>query len=307
MRVAVVSGENHVGCSVNYFIWAFSRLGHQVVEMRPNQYFETNPDDFDLFWGQDSGDPIDFRQASNLLLKKTSMNYWDSRFNSVQRGEVGDDLMAKYIADRGGWIFEAQTPDLNRIRANGVTRSSWLPISADTTVWLDTPAEEKIYSLCFVGNCYDGGRGTALNYARKFGLHWPGANSVFNQDAARLYRQSKIVFHASTFYNLNHDKTGERVDWDLTMRPYEALACGVPFITNPLYDLDAAGFVEGFHYFLYSRLEDMDNAFERAMQKVTEGGADYARQLREFVVSRHTYESRIVSALEVLTSAGVLR
>lgn len=307
MIIPVVYAEDHVGVAPRYTINALTRLGHHTRRMTQEEYFSTDPSSVDMFWCQDSGEGIDFRRASSRHLQKSCWWSWDSRFNRVQRGDLGCDKMAKIVNDGGGWVFQAQTPDLARVRSEGVTRASWLPIGADPIIWSDEPKEEKIYRLSFVGNCYDGGRATAINYARKFDLFWPGPNSSFNEDAAKIYRQSKVVFHASTFYQLPHDVTKERVDFDLTMRPYEALACGTPFITNPLTDLSTAGFIEGFHYFLYSSLEEIDLAFNRATARVDNEGESYSRELRKFILDHHTYDIRVQSAFNTLIENGILK
>ncbi len=304
LKVGFVYAHHNEGCAPTYTLAAFKRLGHEVWNMSPNAYFAALPEKFDLFFCQDSGEGIDFRNVSTALLRKTSWWSWDSRFNRLQRNP-GDDDMAELVAKGGGWVFQAQTPDLERLaRERRLERQSWLPIAADPQLWRDEPPEEKLYTMSFIGNCYDGGRAAALNYARdRCELFWPGPNAVFGEAAAKIYRQSWVVFHAPTFYNLPHDVTGERVDYDLTMRPYEAMACGVPLVTPPLPDYGAVGFREGTHIFLYNSLEEIPSAFSRAQ----EWARNPACRLQCRLLAEHnSYEHRVLAALATLRRAGVL-
>lgn len=305
MKIPVVYAMDNEGCAPRYTVAALKRLGHETQRLTPDEYVASNPGDYDLFFCQDSGAGIDFTKASGAHLKKTSMWYWDSRFNRVQR-TPGDDDMAQVVSDGGGWVFQAQSPDIARLaKQRRLARMSWLPIAADCELWRDTPIEEKEYKLSFVGNCYDPGRGAALNYAREnLGLYWPGANSMFYGDAAKLYRQSWVVFHAPTFYELPHNVTGERVDYDVTMRYYEAAACGAPVVTPPMTDFQALGFKDGLHVFIYRNLIEMGPKVEQAYSLAKD--TDLSSALRRFVVERHTYEHRLSRAFDVLRSAGVL-
>lgn len=305
-KIAVVYGETHRGNASECVLDALEHLGYICRGMRPDEYFTSNVDDYDVFLGQDSGVGIDFRQASSEKLKKTSMFYSDSRFNYVQR-DPGDDDMAKLISDNGGWVFQAQTPDIARlrIRFGDSLRVSHLPFAADIHRWTDTPSEEKKYDLAFVGNCYDQGRARAIDYARQFGLYWPGPNAAFNQDASRIYRQSWVVFHASTFWETDHDVLHTRVDYDTTMRFFEAAASGVPIITNPMPDFERCGFVEGFQIFTYRGLQEMGRAFRKAKEAAVSGGQEYSKRLRAFAES-NSYEIRVGQALQVLEKNGVI-
>jgi len=305
LKIAVVYAFHSPYCGPTYTIAALMRMGHDVDRLIPDQYFSSSPDKYDLFWCQDSGEGIDFRRADDAHLKKTSYWIWDSRFNRIQRQPIGDDDMAQLISDNGGWVFQAQTPDVDRLsRERRLERMSWLPIGADPYLWECEPVEDKIYPISFVGNCYDNGRGAVLDYAvKECGLHWPGPNGAFVGEAARVYRQSCAVLHVPTFYQLPHDATGERIDYDLTMRPYEAMACGVPLVTPTLPDYAAVGFVEGQHIFVYNQVEEIPVALGRA--KVKAQSPDCRLNCR-LLAENNSYELRLQSAFTTLRRVGVL-
>ena len=309
MRIPVVFAMDSVGSAPNYTLKALERMGHETKRITPDEYFESDPREYDLYFAQDSGDGIDFRKASDDHLRKTSMWYWDSAWNHKQRSP-GDDEMAAYISERGGWIFHAWRSDLERCaRRYLVQRQSLLSVAGDPYIWSDEPAEEKVHDLSLVGNCYDPGRGYILNYAQEHcNLFWPGPNSNFFQDAARIYRQSWAVLHAPTFFQLPHDVTGERVDLmqGATMRHYEALCCGVPLVTTPKPDFAELGFEEGVHIFTWNEVEQIPGAAARAKKIAQGGGVEYAKKLRRFILDGHTYEHRIVTALGQLRSAGMI-
>lgn len=304
LKIGFCYALHNEGCAPTYTLAALIRLGHEARRLTPDEYFAANPKDYDLFFCQDSGLGIDFRNASAVHLRKTSWWSWDSRFNRIQRNP-GDDDMAQLVAESGGWVFQAQTPDLERLaRERRLERQSWLPVGADPYVWKDELLEEKLYTMSFVGNCYDGGRAAALQFARdRCGLNWPGPNAVFGEKAARLYRQSWVVLHVPTFYNTPHDVTHERIDYDLTMRPWEAMACGVPLVTSPLPDYAAMGFREGVHIFIYNSVEEIPLAFARARAWAENPSC---RLQCRMLAESNSYEFRVLSALETLQKAGVL-
>lgn len=314
MRIAVIYKQHSQGCAPTYTIDALKRMGHEVIRMNEDEYVEAgrSPEHYDLFFCQDSGEGIDFHRVTHKALNKTSMWYWDSAWNWSQRKQwgVGDDDMAKIVMDNGGWVFHAWDVDMDRCKRNtGGDRMSWLPVAGDPVRWPDRPVEVKIHKLSMVGNIYDGGRGRAVQYARDNAeLHWPGAMQAHFEDAARIYRQSLAVFHPPTFFELPHDYTHERVDLmqGATMRHYEAMCCGVPLVTTPKYDFEKLGFVEGKHYFAWNTLDEIQVASEKAAAAYAVGGLAYADELREFAVSRHTYEHRMKTAFDTLRQHGVL-
>jgi len=306
MKIPVVYAMDNYGCAPTYTVKALERMGHETRRMTPGEYFASDPKEYDWFFCQDSGEGIDFTHASTSHLMKTSWWSWDSRFNRVQR-KPGDDEMAAHVVRGGGWVFQAQYPDLERCRYRlNIDNMSYLPIAADPVIWQDEPVEDKIYSMSFVGNCYDPGRAAAIETARQFGLYWPGPNSTFFDKAAKIYRQSWLAFHAPTFYNLPHDVTHERVDYDLTMRPYEALSCGVPVVTSPLPDYDRQGFMEEKHIFVYRNLNEVKDTFERALSYAKSNPAQVRQDCREFIMRYHTYEHRMETALGAIRAhAGI--
>ena len=309
MRIPVVFAMNSQGCAAMYTLEAMKRLGHETRRMTADDYFAADPAEYDLFFCQDSGEGIDFRRASSAHLRKSSYWLWDSAWNYKQRNP-GDDEMALLISQGGGWVFHAWQHDLDRCSTSTrIERHSLLPVAGDPYIWQAEPFEEKRYGLSFVGNCYDPGRGAVLNYATEnCNLYWPGPNSQFFADAAKTYRQSWAVFHPPTFYQLPHDFTGERVDLaqGATMRHYEALCCGVPLVTTPKSDFAELGFEEGVHVFTWQELDQIPAAVASAQRAAMSGGAEYAKNLRQFILDHHTYEHRIQTALETVRRAGML-
>ena len=286
---------------------AFKHLGHDTELIDHQQYFASNPNEVDLYYCQDSSNGIDFRLATPDHLRKTCVFYGDSRINYIVRERrfgMGDDKMARFLSNNGGWVFQSQSPDL--VRQPDI-RQSHLPFAADVYRWTAEPKEEKIHDLAFVGNCIDGGRAMAINYARKFNLFWPRPWEAMNEAASKIYRQSWVVFHAPTYYCLLHDTVGSRVDFDLTMRIYEALASGTPVITPPMADFDSLGFKDREFIFIYKYLNEMDGAFADAKEAAVSGGDDYAKCMRNWIVSNHSYEKRMQQAINVLQKNGVIQ
>lgn len=312
-KIPVVFAYRNTGCGPEYAIKALERLGHETRAMWPDEYFASNPADYDLFWCQDSSDGIDFRRASPAHLRKSSMWLWDSASNFIQRAPqgIGDDDMAKVLTDSGGWVFHTWQTDMDRCNSRmGVTRQSWLPIAGDPYMWPDEPKEEKIHDAAIIGNCYDAGRGNVLNQRDAWGLYWPGPINCFFQDAAKVYRQSWTVFHVPTFFGTgNPAANGARVDLiqGTTMRMWEAMCAGVPIVTTRKCDLEQLGFRENFHYFVWEKVEDIPFAIASAKKTAQEGGLEYSKTLRQLVLNGNTYEQRLEQAFDVLQTNGVLQ
>lgn len=309
MRIPCVYTFDNIGCGPQYTVKALERLGHTTFRMTEDDYINSNPDDYDLYWCQDSSNGIDFRRASSKHLARTSMWYWDGWINYLQRAPIADDDMAKVVADGGGWVFHAWQTDVERCNLRmGVTRQSWLPIAGDPYLWLDEPKEEKIYKSSIVGNCYDPGRGNVLNQRDSFGVYWPGPVTAFFQDAAKIYRQSWSVFHVPTFFRMPQNSGADRVDLlcGTTMRHYEAMCCGVPIVTTRKADFEKLGFRENFHYFVWEEITDILPAVEKAKKMAQDGGDEYSKQLRHLILDNHTYEHRLNHAFTILRENGVL-
>ena len=180
----------------------------------------------------------------------------------------------------------------------GVSRVSWLPLAADPEIWSDQPTEEKKFHLAFAGNVWDQGRAEALQLLLKipklrFGFRGHGA--AWKEAGAKLLRESLCGFNINSWFGTEHA-------FDLNMRFFETLACGVPLLTNrvpvfaELFRGQNPPFVR-----TYETLAELPSLVEKVLidQEFLSSGP----QAREFILGGHTYVHRASAALKTL---GVL-
>jgi hypothetical protein len=215
------------------------KKGIEYSEMDFPEYYLADPNSADLFFGVDTSEFLDFTQVRNKdLMKKTSFWYTDSRLNPKC------DDMARLLTENGGWAFTVTTKDMERLQAEGVSRTSWLPCGANPDIWSDQPKEEQYqYRVSFVGNLYEPWRaGVIMDLQQSESLHWPGQIGAVTTEAAAIYRRSGCGFNVPTFYRGEHE--GHKVDFGLNMRVFEVQSCGVPLVTNYDPDLVSLGMLE---------------------------------------------------------------
>ena len=266
-----------------YIEKALKELGHDAF-ITQGQVPEDNPD-VDLFFCVDSGGPLVVRDS---WASKCAFWFIDSRRNcDPSTRDPDDDTQARKIFNAGGWVFQAQYEDTVRL-AEKCILSYWLPLAADPDVWSDTPAEEKIYDVAFVGNCFDPVRHQVLGIlADNFNFHWPGIEKAIMEEGAKVYRQSKVGFNISSFY-------GQEWDYDINMRVPEIMSCNIPLVTNYVPGLDHLGITQQQGVFAYHDLDSIIRTVQYAQQR------SYASYNRRFILDNHTYKHRMQEALGII-------
>ena len=124
-------------------------------------------------------------------------------------------------AENFDFVFAAQRDGAERLRDQGTSTVTWLPLACDPDIHRRR-ALPKQHDVCFVGNVLPGDREALLEMIRR---RFP--NSIigrwFLDEMAKVYSASRIVFNRS-------------VKNDVNMRVFEALACGSLLLTNDLSD-----------------------------------------------------------------------
>jgi hypothetical protein len=189
-----------------------------------------NADSESYFLCVDSGEIFDFNSELFEGLSLEQVGYWLIDFRHHKEGpRTPTDLeLCKTLHERGGRIFQSQYEDYQFCIGQGWKQSYFLPLAADTEIWSDEPKVEKKYHLAFTGNVWDQGRAKVLETllrlpGLKFGF--PGHGGVWLEEAAAFLRHSLIGFNVNSWYGSAHD-------YDLNMRFFETLSCGLPLITN---------------------------------------------------------------------------
>jgi GT2 family glycosyltransferase/tetratricopeptide (TPR) repeat protein len=184
------------------------------------------------------------------------------------------------------FVFAAQRDGAQRLRQEGVTTATWLPLACDPEIHGRQEVPER-YDICFVGNLFPGPRDELLRLIQeRFPNSFVGRR--FFTEMARTYSESRIVFNRSLANDIN-------------MRVFEALASGSLVMTNELRENGQDElFRDGIHLATYrDAAELLDKILfylgnPELRQRVAETG-------RQAVLAEHAYLNRmqaIVAALD---------
>jgi hypothetical protein len=292
VKIEIPVAAYHEYNTAIYVEKAFNAMGHEAKVITQAEYYEDRPD-VDLFFCVDSAGPLRFPEKHQ---SRSTMWFIDSRHNNdPRRRQPDDDTNALNLAAGGGWVFQAQREDWLRNRNLGVSRSSWLPLAADPDIWKPNGSVTKTADIGFGGNIWCEQRRELLErIKRQWRLsHFTGTPDVL----AKAYARCHIGFNVSGWY-------GTPVAYDINMRVFEIMACGLPLVTNRLSELDELGMVSDHHLLAYDSVEGA----LASIKLVLERGPDYRNTMglnaRHLILQRHTYRHRIEQMLEILK--GVL-
>lgn len=259
-----------------YFERAFRRAGHEVVT-RPFSRAVEMPAELDLYVRMDDGD----RYEQGLPPQCRPSIFWVS--DTHLEGPMRKLLRG---ARRYDLICCAMLRGAERLQAAGVP-TIWVGGGAcDPEVHRRLKDEPRIYDVGFVGS--DGGspRKFYLQILReRYPAHFIGGAP--HTEIGRIYSRSKIVFN----FCLTQDT--------LTMRCFEAMACGAMLIVNevPGHTHGRLRMVPGVHFVLYREpaelLRQIDWYLEHDAERRRIAEAGYRETL-----ARHTYDHRVQQMLQ---------
>lgn len=277
-----------------YLEKAFGRLGHTAKVITQSELYECSPADADLFVGVDSGGPLNIPTD---IRHRTCMWFIDSRRNcNPELRTPDDDTVAIDLLNGGGTVFQAQMPDVSRLLRkappNTHVRIGYLPLAADPNVWSPHHVEKR-WPAVFVGNCYDATRLGTLNKLSEDGwLYWPGIEGALMEEGAAAYSEGISGLNIPSFW-------GEPTCYDVNMRVFEILACGIPLITNNLSELPMLGITRKVAL-TYTQLDEIPSLIRLVIQEDLRGRMGEAA--RELILQQHTYKHRANSILDRVQS-----
>lgn len=289
MNILVPVACYHEYNTARYVATAFQQLGHLARIITQAEFYEDHPG-VNLFFGVDSAGPLDFPEKH---LSKTTMWFIDSRHNcDPARRCPDDDTNAAKVAGGGGWIFQAQKQDWLRNLQAGTMQAAWLPLAADPEVWKPDLEVTRMLDVAFGGNVWDGTRREILDRIAK--VYSLGTFIGSPENLASAYSSAKVGFNISSFY-------GTPVAYDINMRVFEVLSCGVPLVTNDIPELAEVGIMADYHCLTYHNLEEVLPKIQQAMSEPHLG-----ERGREYILADGTYKHRMEHALEILAEAGMI-
>ena len=236
MRLALPVANFHPGNPSDFLKPAFEKLDVEADILDQAQFEKSFVEKtHDFYLCVDSGQPLQLLRPPFEGSDLSRIGFWfiDFRHNKENPGRKPNDWeTSKFLHENGGHLFLAQKKDAEECSFKGLTRSMWLPLAADPEVWKPVDSAEKKFDLGFVGNVWDKARAQVLQ-----ALHQdPGINilivtpskenpGAWKEQAALALSQCRVGFNINSFY-------GSKYDFDLNMRLFETLSCGLPLITN---------------------------------------------------------------------------
>lgn len=296
MNIAVPIAAWEPGTTGEYVARAFRLLGHSAETISQYDFYTAfKADKYDLFFCVDSGGPLNLFEESIVSLPMHKVCFW---MIDYRRGKTlknpSDEQTCRLIDGLGGWIFQSQYEDFLDCMDKGMRNVSWLPLGADLDVWSNEPRVEKVYDVGFVGNVWDNARHSLLEWMRSaYGskLGFLGHGAARMEVGAQVLRSSKVGFNISSFY-------GEPIAYDVNMRVFETLACGVPLVTNKVPSLTKLGLLDPPFVRTYDSIGDVHTVLRDALHD--EAFLQSGDAAREWAVERGSYKLRTEMALAVV-------
>lgn len=296
VKIAVVAAHFHEGSTTEYVMSACRRLGYEVERLAPPVFYSSVPqNEYHHYFCVDSGEPLDLRCiAADASLERVSFWCIDFRHNKNRTTRIPNDLeTARLLSSRGGTLFQAQREDWEECNALMIPRVFWLPLAADPSIWSHL-GETKRYHLGFVGNVWDAGRAEVLELLlRTPGLRFgfAGNGRVWKEKAAHIIRSCVAGFNVNSWF-------GQGYDYDVNMRVFETLSCGVPLITNFVPHLSSLFPPDAPFLRTYKNSSDLLPVCAEALADVS--FVSSGDEAANFIRRSCTYEHRLREAFDIL-------
>lgn len=297
-KILIPVAEFHKGNTSTYVERALKQLGIETRIIDERELFEllkTNSPDTHFFC-VDSGKPINLTHPDIKDLSLENLSYWfiDFRHHKYGPRSPTDVELCSEISTRGGKIFQSQFEDYQFSLAEGWKNSFHLPLAADPEIWSVGPREEKRFNLAFAGNVWDKGRAEILQHLLnqkqiKFGF--PGHGALWMEEAAKFIRQAQVGFNVNSWYGTDYA-------FDLNMRFYETLSCGVPLITNWVKEIDRIFPKMPKFLKVYKSPEELPKVITEAL--LDPNFLRSGDEARNWILNGNTYFHRMEQLLEVL-------
>lgn len=300
MKIGVPVALYHEGTTAEYVVRALNELGHEAHLLPGEAIYDVAEDpSFEFFFCVDSGLPLDLnrRTLAGRMLDDFAFWFIDYRHNKdrVERNPP-DAVSAQEINYRGGWVFQSQFEDYLDSIQRGIHRCSWLPLAADPLLWNSNPKiRMKVFDVGFIGNVWDNARRQVLQDIERSGLSTAivTEGGVFKERAAELLRRCRVGFNISSFYGTAHA-------FDVNMRVFETLSCGIPLVTNWVPGLRR---VFGESVPFVRQYRSSGEVLPTLQAALTDSAfLESGDAAREWVVQQGSYVLRMKEALRIMTA-----
>ncbi len=256
-----------------YFVRAARQLGHEVVHVLPDEIHKVPVGFADFYLKVDDGISD---QVWNKELHPSAYYAIDVHLDTDWRLKFAQ-------AGKFDYVTVAQSCGLDLAWH---VNPSYLALGCDPELH-HGGEREKIYDGCFIGNFHTQHAGKRIDAVHAFFENVPRpyfGNRMF-KEMTEKYAQSKLVFN-------------QAINFDVGMRPFEAMCSGSCLVSPRLPDMERLGFVDGVHYAAYSDLDELRSVTKDLLsnEEKREGIARNGRR----IATQHTYAVRLRELLERL-------
>lgn len=194
-------------------------------------------------------------------------------------------------------VFVAQRDYVETLQlAAGHSQVYWLPLAAATDVHFDHTLT-RVYEVGFVGNIARAHQGTARASLLKLLAERFKTNDFYRhytpQEVGEVYSQSQVVVNSS-------------ISGDVTMRIFEASACGALVLTDAIANGLEQLFVPGEEIVVYRGEADLLNKVRHYLDHPDER-ARVAQAGKARTLAEHTYAHRAQQIVDIVGAATFQR
>lgn len=187
------------------------------------------------------------------------------------------------------FVFAAQREFAAHFAAAGCANAYWLPLACDPDAHRPMPMD-KIHDVAFVGSIERSLHAERANRIARLAERFSvlADTALDTTSMSRAYSAAKLAFNSS-------------VAQDVNMRVFEAMAMGVPLLTNR--NADVNGLFELFRDREHLIAYDDDNLVDLARKYVEDDAAreKIAASARAEVLAHHTYAHRVQELLAIIS------
>ncbi len=305
MKIGIPVAHYHDGNPAEFLIKALNKRKGVSATLLSEPAFHKAflAREYDHFLCVDSGTALNLCEEPFIDADMSSISYWfiDYRHNKENPGRVPNDLKtASYLHEHGGILFQAQHEDAYECAAHGLQRCHWIPLAADPDVWDHHPGAQKTHDIGFVGNVWDQARASVLTALAKT----PSVNTLiatpksgssaglWKEEAAEALSTCRAGFNISSFY-------GTKYAFDINMRFFETLSCGLPIITNTVPSLTELFKTLPVFVRTYSSPEEILSVTQKAISD--DAFLHSGTAAREYILNHATYDHRADQILSLIS------
>ena len=265
------------------------------------------PSDAEFVLTMNNGNTEVMRQAQATARElDIPLCFWTIEDPNAIGGFMGQAMMADYVFTSDKACIPTYRQHLKHERVY------WLPLAANEWLHKPMPLAEDAADFVFSGNWYDNqwearkwGTETVILPLARAGYSmaifsyeeppypelkpfWRGATSCYT--TAEQYTHGRVVLGNN---NQRSGMDGRDKTYMTSMRSYEALACGKPFLTSWSEAYEALGFEQDTHMRWIWEADHSVRTADVWLTKVPQMAWDIAYAGRAFVLANHTYGHRL--------------